>query len=57
MDSNNNLKCKMCNSKNLELLKKLYGEQKIQINNAGHFSHLYNKDFYKRSLIKYLIEK
>jgi len=40
------------NSRNLELLSKLYGEQKIQIKKAGHFSHLNNKDFFKKSLTK-----
>ena len=40
------------NSKNLELLNKLFGEQKIKIEKAGHFSHLENKDFFRRSLTK-----
>ena len=39
-------------SKNLKLLNKLFGEQKIKITKAGHFSHLNNKDFFKRSLTK-----
>ena len=41
------------NSRNLELLSKLFGVQKIKIKKAGHFSHLNNKDFFKKSLTKF----
>ena len=44
-------------SSNLELLNKLYGEQKIKIHKADHFSHLNNKEFFMKSLTKLFIEK
>ena len=41
-------------SKNQQLLEMLSGERKICIQNAGHFSHIYNKSSLKNILIKFL---
>jgi len=42
-------------SKNPIVLKKLFGCKMIQINDSNHFSHVYNKSFFKKSLLKFLI--
>lgn len=41
-------------SKNPILLKKLFGCKMIKISNSNHFSHIYNKSFFNRSLLKLL---
>ena len=42
-------------SKNPIVLRKLFGCKMMQICNSNHFSHIYNKSFYNRSLLKLLI--
>ena len=41
-------------SKNPNVLKKLFGCKMMQINNSNHFSHIYEKSFFNRSLLKLL---